>query len=323
MKSIAIITSFKPNKINQGNPSGLIDYLIQELDFHYSVSIFYLKCNSSLNKLGFQIPKNIIDLDSFDFIFVYPFYVIFSLQKKYYNKTFVLGPDATSLVWYRRSCLYSVFSPKYWLYNIVSFIFLYQESKVFARGANLIVVGQNDQNFLQQKRNINSFYLPHPIVENSFPSKFDSSGNKIFVISGHYSKDMVCLNSIRLIKKFIPNSQLIILGNKNSFLANYFEEFNVALIDFVQDYSEVCVPNLHIHLCPLAFGAGTKNRVLSALYYGCLVFGTDISNENINHPNLYMMKDLNLFHSIKSIDFPNYRNSVNSKFTQALTYLLK
>lgn len=322
MKKIAVITAFKPNKINQGNPTGLIDFLIRELECNYVVSVFHLECGSLLNKLGFLIQRIKINFDSFDFIFVYPFYSIFSLPEKYYFKAFVLGPDASSLVWYRRSNLYSIFLPKFWLFRFVSAIFLHKEFIVFRKGATLLVVGENDKKFLLDKKNINSFYLPHPIVEDSIPPFFSDCEDKIFVISGHFSKDMVCLSSIELIRKKIPNSNLLILGKKNFFLLEYFIDFKVTLIDFVIDYSEVCVPNLHIHLCPLAFGGGTKNRVLSALHYGCLVFGTEISNENICHPNLYEIKDLNQISSLKPVRFSGFKNSVNKKFSNSIDFLL-
>jgi len=64
---------------------------------------------------------------------------------------------------------------------------------------------------------------------------------------------------------------------------------NVRYVEWVDDYTTVLLPN-DVHVVPLFAGAGTKNRVVTALSYNCRVISTDIGLENTNYNSTDIFK---------------------------------
>lgn len=324
MKKILIISSIKPSKINDGNPSGLIDYLYRFINKTYDTTYYLVKADRDYHKLGLFIPRINIDVKDFDIVITYPFYITFGLNLKKANNVKVLGPDATSLVWLRRSRLYGFSNYKKYLYKLLYLFFQNREKHLSNKGVEFLLVGKNDLNHFHNNGISSVKYLTHPIVDFK-PFRYNIQETKKapeFVISGHYSRDMFCLKALKIIQNYIEGYKLIVVGRNNRWIVDLFPKNNVVYIDFVDDYSSVCKAQRHIHLCPISYGGGTKNRVLSALNYGCMVFGTEIANENIQHPNLKKIEDLKNLDKIKYVDERYFADSINKKFKLELKNIL-
>ena len=323
MKKALIISSIKPSPINNGEPSGLIDIVIKELKKDFLIDFKLISAKRKINKLSFFIKQVNYDLDLYDFILIYPFHAAFAIKNKKQNKSFVLGPDATSLVWKRRSKIHGRLDPKRYLFQLISFVFCLREKHLYKKGVTHIVVGKNDENYLTKHGIVNTRYLPHPIIE---PEISNQSLHKIecptFVIAGHYSKDMLCNSSVKKINKELSGKDLLIVGKRNKWITTQFPNLKCSYISFIENYKDICRPNKHVHLCPIAFGGGTKNRVLSALNYGCLVFGTEIANENIIHPNLKGIQVLTSETKFEITNVEGYRANLNELFRTTLSSII-
>ena len=92
-----------------------------------------------------------------------------------------------------------------------------------------------------------------------------------------------------IVESFSDRFEVIIVGKRNEWLYKKVAGKNVRYEDWIDDYTEVLLPN-DVHVVPLFAGAGTKNRVLTALSYNCRVISTSIGLENTNHKNSRVLK---------------------------------
>jgi hypothetical protein len=250
--------------------------------------------------------------------------MVYSVKMSRPKDCYVLGPDSNSLVWKRRANVnIDKARIRGLIYFLISKIFLIREKHISNQNVKLIVVGKNDQLYMEDNNIKNVRYLTHPIIEEEKIIEVGKcKGKRKLVISGFYNKEMVCKRSIDIINQINTVETIIICGRKNKWLQEHFKNFEIEYIPFVENYQEICNPDLHIHVCPIAYGGGTKNRVLSSLFFGCLVFGTEIANENIFHPNLYKIEDLKNLESIKVKDWKNFKNKLDGMFKNDLQKIL-
>jgi len=319
---ILILTGIKPNKQNQGGPSGLIWEIINTISQYIEVEIKYIETKNSLNKLGIYKKNEDINYSDFDTIFVYPFNLVFLVDKIYLNKTIVLGPDSPSLL-FARFFKYSNGLSKIKNYILMKW-FLYKEQKILKNIKKYLIVGKNDLRWLNLKHktfNYKNHYLTHPIlsdiIENNSCKYYNlNNNNKILIFSGDMSEKYTG-NLIYEITNILNKDEntifsILIVGKNNKWLYDYFisninYSIQIEYIEWIENYNAICNPKQHIHVIPLQCGAGTKNRTLTACAKNLCIVSTFIGLENI-----YYNKPKNKIFKFKnSLDFYNILQQLN------------
>lgn len=296
MKKVLILTGIIPNKDNRGGPSGLIWECIEVLKRNFiDYDLTIKKTNGFLNKLGIYQVDNSIEYKNYSHIFVYPFNVAFAVPKNYRQNLIILGPDSPSLLFVRFCKNENSFLKKIRSYLLYQW-FLYKENEILNDINKFLVVGNNDSRWLQKKHSKLSKgkiqYLTHPILKSI--SEGNSSiapsvkNTKIFVFAGDmsqkYTGELIfelkeLIHSSLLIKKI----EVLIVGKNNQWIYKLLKHplLKITYLEWVENYSDICIPEQHIHIIPLKCGAGTKNRTLSACANGVTIISTSIGLENI------------------------------------------
>ena len=300
--NIILITAIEPNYYNKNGPSGLlweiVDYL-KNTNINIDVSKVDLsadKINRIVQRLGMNIKPTSMDLSKYDIILFYPSFIASIIPEKYYKKTFSLGPDSDSLVFY--SFFKKAITWKKYVYLLMAKWFINYEKKWIKRGIKLIVVGEKDRKWISlhnKKEKNNIFYLHHPLLISSLSELTASPPEKIrFIFSGDLSECYVgdyidrLVNEINLINKKILN--ILVVGKRNKSIYEklcHINDAQVEYIEWIEDYSDLCNVGYDVHCIPLVAGGGTKNRVMTAIANGVKVISTSIGLDNIPYSNLF------------------------------------
>lgn len=308
MNKILFISNVRPLSNSKEGKSGftwtIYQYLLSK---KYEVELLVMPNNKGIiyNQLDLfaLIRKKIrVKWDMYNKIFVYPDTLLTSLPEFVLNKTIVLAPDATSMA---RWSKYKAYKND----NAVSYIkILYQyllakrfmcfEDRYINRINKYIVVGMKDRSWLRRKSTKkyweNIQYLPHPLVSNAIV-EFKNINlmvyqNKRFIFSGDMSYSYVGKNISLLSNELdkLSNDEkidILVVGGNNKWVADLLSNasgVNVKYIEWIDDYTQICQIGRDVHCVPLIAGAGTKNRVLTALANGLEVISTPKGTENIN-----------------------------------------
>ena len=368
---ITIVTSLKPDKYNRGGPSGLI-WEIEQLLKNLGHDVNECLCNMSfdnaviaqLSIMGLVDYKISNGYEKADKIIVYPDVIIKSIQQKYHKKCIVIGPDATSMVRYRKYKIYKWVNIIEGIKKLYQYIF-YRRFKIFEKRyipmvIKHVVVGIDDRNWLA-KEVLPSFsnkivFLRHPLLtaslvdlENNVELMSKNNSNKRFIFSGDMSKSYIGDNitvlaeslSI-LLKKSKCSINIYVIGKKNKWIYNIFEKINNINAEYsswVDNYQSVCHIDRDIHCIPLKAGAGTKNRVVTAIANGVTVITTSIGMENIINDelhNVYIENNMRKFAERMMFCFKNtmessiiinerlrFRAKTTKEFTDDIKRILK
>jgi hypothetical protein len=348
MKKILVLTSLKPDKNNKGGPSGLIWECLKVMDeFSIKYDLKVINSNCFLNKLGIYTDK-ISDLEKYDKIIVYPFNLYFKIKKNFRYKVILIGPDSPSLLFLRfyKTSVRLKLKIKYF---ILFYWFKFLEKKVLSNVNIFCVVGRNDTRWL--KINNSTYknkikYLTHPIltsiIENIQKKHNKSLYNyKTLIFAGDMSPKYTfkyIIDFISVLNKI--NFHILIVGKNNKWI---YELYNQKIIDksklefveWIENYNDICNPLYHIHFIPLAAGAGTKNRTLTACATGVTIISTSIGLENILYGKplnkIYKFKNVNELQVIlNTIELPKeyfetqtYISNINIRFKNELLNIIQ
>ena len=309
IKKVAVVTSIAPNKLNSdGRPSGLIWEIINEYKNH-NVDVDTVIIPQTANKFMRVLHRygiyfsRISNFEKYDRIIVYPEYLSMAISSKYSSKMIVLGPDSPSL---RDSRIYKfmhrgLFRYVKLLYKYVSYV---HEYHVASHASRFVVVGRVDQLWMKRNPLIKNNkklidrvkFLHHPLLNNVIKkdTKIEISNiDRVFVFAGdlsylHNYKFIECV--INELQKrctgvsILPEVKFVVLGKQNKWISiqlNKVPGCQVHQIDWIENYSDMCVPGKHVHCLPILVGSGTKNRTLTALASGLEVITTPVGIENI------------------------------------------
>lgn len=339
---VLILSALVPDKHNRGGPSGLIWECISVLES--SGVCFDLKVEKSggvFSKMGIFFKK--IDVcANYDVIFVYPFNLFFKLNSADRSKSIVLGPDSPSLLFarfYRSS--FSLF--KRIKYGMLSYWFGLKERQLLNQSKKFLMVGKNDLRWVKKNNNfsLNAFYLTHPILTSIVESlNFESAiteYNKLSLVFAGDLSPKYTGDYIDIISNVLVNYDygVIVVGSNNKWVYDLFFDRglkNAVYVDWIENYLDICNPSYHIHVFPLAAGAGTKNRTLTACAVGVPVITSSIGYENIMYGqpinDVRVFSNINDFEkilasflltsSIDSTKKSTYIDRVNSRFKSEL-----
>lgn len=329
MIKVLVITNFELNKENDGKPTGLITFITEYLERDSELHVFNSKDECIKSKLGLNHRKLSLNYTDYDLILAYPNYTAFQIPKLYLKKTIVLGPDSTSLLWIRRA-LSSLKNLRIKT-SLISFgVFLLwtiNEVIILNNVLRYVVVGEKDLKWLKNlEREKKSLYLIHPVVHpiESLSKKYKSKN--AIIIYGYYTQGMWDKRFTKIAKQLSEslNKRLIVIGKSNEFISDSLITLgcNVEYKSWVENLSDYLADESNICFIPQAYGAGTKNRVLTALTGKVLVVGNRISNENIASNKLLNIEihDIDdikeLINQIKNLTFDSTKR--NSLFEQQL-----
>lgn len=334
--NIAVLTTIEPDKYNRNGPSGLLWEIIavlERLGCMVEVCLYKQKNTSAIcshlsimGLMSYQAEDSFINLENKDFLLVYPDVLLYSINSNVYEKTILLAPDATSMVRLRKYLAY-----KNEKQRIVSRIYQYLfykrflcfENKYIPRVLKYVVVGINDRRWLLNSCDKNSkkkiSFLRHPLLSGSMielvANKYDSEVEKRFVFAGDMSFSYIGDNVRKIADALEQNLMdkkinILVLGKKNKWIHDIFklkENINAKYIEWLDNYGDVCLIGKDVHCVPLLTGAGTKNRVVTAIANGVEVITTSIGIENVIHHGLqgvFVINDMGNF-AKKMIDLNN------------------
>jgi hypothetical protein len=357
VKKVLFLTSIVPSKENKGGPSGLIYELIllfEKFKFITEVEV-HTKQGSFLNKMGIYYSSKKVNSSNYDFVFVYPFNLVFLFDFNDFSNVNVIGPDSPSLLFRRFYRNETNFFKKI-KYFILQHWFKSREFDVLSRGIKLAVVGKNDARWLKRSNpNLigSIFYITHPVLSvffDKFSLEFSNNSvtKKTLVFSGDLSKKYLINNYINIficigkLQKEI-NFNVLFVGKNSRWLFNEISQANclenIEYIEWIADYADLCNPLNFVHFFPLGAGAGTKNRTLSAMSFGTTIVGSFVSLENTLYHNYYgkvfSFRGLNCENALKSAltlssksltydrnSRVNFFNHINEKFKNDVIKLI-
>lgn len=301
MKSKILVLSFiTPNEFNKNGPSGVLYEVIRYLDNLLDIDFVVLPEKRGVSRIfrdyGVYIKKSTVDFSLYTHILVYPNVVILSVPKSYWHKVVMLGPDSSSLLFAR---FLKISDGTRWLkYKIRYYFALRFEKQIVKKVKYSVVVGRED--VLWQKHvcnqyfnNRNIVFLRHPLLTSNLISELHLclSDDKRFIFSGDLSKHYVghyISNIVEFLRGKISfcnrKMNILVIGKNNYWVYKEFKSvdgISLSYIEWIDDYRDVCCMGRDIHCVPLVTGAGTKNRVLSAVANAVEVITTNIGIESI------------------------------------------
>lgn len=298
-KTVMLLTSIVPDSQNRGGPSGLpweILTAIEQAGCNVSVQLVPLPqdpVRRRLTQLALFTNKIKLSEMNADIFLVYPSYLARVIPCSLRSKTFVLGPDAASMLYARFARLESGWRRIRSL--LLSNWFTMFERWVISNFGGMIVVGRNDCRWLKQTvesaHKSRVHYLPHPVLSSINKSVFylGINGKCRLVFGGDLSKKYVgsFFETVDLISVAtalrVANCEVVVVGKANRLIFEAISKHLPATYEeWVEHYALLCDPLRDIHVIPLFAGAGTKNRTISALVRNVVILSTFIGIENIN-----------------------------------------
>ena len=305
---VAIVTAYIPDPLNEnGGPSGLlweiINYLNNELNIETDVIYKPISKNTLIRVLqrnGLYISKCENKFDSYKYIIVYPDDVLFYVNRKYWHKVIILGPDSPSL---RDARDYR--TKKIGIKKIIKYLMFlhsrYNEYIALKYVHKFIVVGKTDSMYMRSNPLINKdaikkiVFLRHPVLssvvkQDSQPTKGDEIDYKRFVfsITPKNQNFMFIKKVIEQLARYSANSKkkmhILLVGERSKWMYELFSNISMCVVEYLPwaaRYSDICLLKQDVHCLPLLSGAGTKNRTLTALAFNLEIITTPIGIENI------------------------------------------
>jgi hypothetical protein len=368
-KKILILSTISPNK-NSGGPASLLWHCIEvfkennnfvDIKIIDESSLSLFKGLTKLTRLGIFSRKLNLDCSNYDVIFICPFYLALNLdiKKEYRAKAFVLSVDSASFLFARFFKNSETLVSKIKNYFLLKW-FLYRENEIINDYKSFFVVGKNDRLWLNLKLlqldPSKVVYLTHPVLtevikfvntENNSRQIYIKPGLKTLVFAGNLSRKYTG----SLINEFTPylknihetyKTVILVSGKSNKWVYDYFIQSginqNIEYVEWVENYTDICNPNRHIHVAPLLNGAGTKNRSLTACALGVSLLTTKVGIENIhyykpvnfvrasNNPNImadhleFLISKAEKFILIE--DLIEFTNNINQVFSNTLVNTL-
>ena len=237
-----------------------------------------------------KIDMHLYEETEENIIFIYPTYRTYLNDKKY----IYLCPD--SILELFSSSIRSKYTPAYIkILSVIRYFEYFMKMNMwrFSHG-NFLVVGKKDLKSMVTFGVKKAHYFPHPCPKEYFEcGRIGETGinNKLTIgLSGSLGRFSMfyCGTFIDKIIKRLSNENLsndikfVITGDdwKNVVLRLRKLGYEVEFDSWIENYVNF-LNKIDIYLAPIIAGAGTKNRVLSALAAGIPVIGTDIAYENI------------------------------------------
>jgi glycosyltransferase involved in cell wall biosynthesis len=210
------------------------------------------------------------------------------------NRNIYLCPD--SILELFKSSIRSKYTPKYIkILSLIRYIqyFIIMNTWRFSSG-NFLVVGKKDLNSLISYGIKKAYYFPHPCPNEYFKcdrvTENDLNNKLTIGFSGALGRFSMfyCGTLIEKIIERLSNENLskeikfVITGSDWKKVVSKLRKlgYEVEYDNWTENYINF-LNKIDIYLAPVIAGAGTKNRVLSALAAGIPVIGTDIAYENI------------------------------------------
>lgn len=297
---ILVMSYINLDALNRNGPSGLLHEVVGYLRSKMVVDFYLLQEVSCFGRVlrdfGIWMAKVSRNFKDYDYILVYPNVVALAVPISYRHKVVMLGPDSSSLLFARFK---KISDGIRWLkYKIRYYFALRFEKRIVKKIKCSVVVGRED--VLWQKHvctkyfdNGNIVFLRHPLLMSNLISEFYLclSDNKRFIFSGDLSKHYVgqyISNIVEALRGKISfcnrKVNILVIGKNNYWVYKEFKSIDgisLAYIEWIDDYRDVCCMGRDIHCVPLVTGAGTKNRVLSAVANAVEVITTNIGIESI------------------------------------------
>lgn len=232
-----------------------------------------------------------INCKGYDCVITYPFQMSALDFVNFYGKIYTIAVDSATMVFSR-----ALLNHDSIVYRIASYIRLCGIRKIdnyIARiSKKIYTVGKSDAEAYNVFYNADATFIPHPVIDKAFKQAKKPSWNgsdKLNIcftgsLSGFYVGNLLRNICKEISAEDLSNKVNIYFLGKNidNKAISYLNKagYSVKCIDFVESY-EAFLTEMHIMLVPLIVGAGTKNRVITAIGVGLDVIGTSVAMENI------------------------------------------
>lgn len=268
--------------------------------------------NNHIFKIG-MVPKAylkyrncIINTEGYYAVITYPFQLSLINYTNTSIKIFSIGMDSSTLL-YLRGLLYN----RIYFIKIACIIRLLQNLRLELLSSKkvnkIFTVGEYDAFIYKAVFKKKCIYIPHPVTdmlaELHAPNWNGQENLRICfagALSRFYTSSMLKEIVYELLQKKNQLSKkitLFFLGEKleksiNLLRNNGYKVYYTVFAESFEEYLSQC----HLFIAPLVVGAGTKNRILTAVALGLDVIGTDVALENV-----YGMKCYNLANNGKEV----------------------
>jgi hypothetical protein len=281
---VGILTGIKPNPNNLGQPNGLIFEISTALsDAGCILQVKYVHINRIkwfLTRLGIYFPRL---CGNYDLAIAYPFWMAWGVATK--KNSFILGPDATTLVFLRHSLNELKKGSWFKAFFRVSQALLACISEILIThltSSVLLVVSQEDVMFLKKYCKSNAVrYLPHPVFrEQLVPlGKFPNTetllsisvlmfGNFDTLRDTSFFKEIFNSSKVKILNA--NNIKFYIYGVRNKWISDYLANtgFHCEYYEWFNSFADLLSHSNPIMFSPLIVGGGTKTRTLMSIANG-------------------------------------------------------
>ncbi|TPE63654.1 hypothetical protein FJQ54_01990 [Sandaracinobacter neustonicus] len=296
--SIEIVSDIQPDPLNRGGPSGLLYEIMHDLaqipEFCVTARHFSLPSNKLKRRMAqlLLLPERPESRPA-DLLLAYPSTAIRHIHPNDRSRTIVLGPDSLSLLWTRAAKQGQGVA---WLRaGLLARWFSHVDRFISRSFACYLVVGKADRRWIarQSGKNARTAYLPHPLLTHSLlpapeiEAAVAAQSRPTVLFAGAMS-DMYSTGLFEeLIDHLISKADLLRSTNLLLVGATYEAAYRRLAANglsaqwqiWIDQYEELFRGHI-IQPVPLAVGAGTKNRVLTALANGATIIGTSVAVEN-------------------------------------------
>lgn len=236
-----------------------------------------------------------IDLQKYDRVVYYPYFAVLFKLRNNHAKFYTIGMDSGPMLYLRGFLRQKKLVMKsFCFYEFIQSLII--DKRVATVSEKVFTVGAADAGFYKSVFLADARFVHHPVtplIDACSPIEW-KEGEKLKLcipggMSRFYVADILDLFLCELTKnceKYKDKIQISILGKirykkleyeLNSLASNGIK---IEYMDFAESYEEY-ISQQHIILLPLAVGAGTKNKALSAFGMGLDVIGTQIAVENV------------------------------------------
>jgi len=314
---VVLISAISPNPDNIGGPSGLpweIVEALKHIGYDVQTQVVPLPTvNFRRRMTQLSLPSGGLKLEreDADVYIVYPFYLCRLIPPSIRSRTILLGPDATSMLYSRIGRIQTGWQR--WRAHSLARWFVFQERWAAKHLASLAVVGRNDLRWLRWVSGVcgeDLHYIPHPVLSHvARPIPTNGVGTRPRVIfagdlSNKYVGDFFYALDYAAFSEAlrIADSEVLVVGKGNHAVYDLISSHVPSqYLAWVEDYATLCDPLRDVHVIPLMAGAGTKNRMLTALSMNVIVVSTPIGYENIA---LSVLRAASVHRFRSSADFP-------------------
>lgn len=328
MQRVLFLTLLEPLEKAYTGPNGLIYEICQFIrSSGADLTVRYLpqegkgRVSDQLSLFALKHYPVGEDLSQYDRIFLYPDTLLPSIPTEMLPRCIVIAPDATSMA---RFSKYKVYEREEGLsagvkktyQSLFARRYLSLERSFIPRVLHYVVVGRSDRRWLRRSLPKEAWekvvFLTHPLIPSALVDfdkvKLVPGQKKRFVFAGDMSYSYIGEN-IRLLAQAFSRKdekplEVLVVGGKNAWVHEELSKapgLSSSYVKWVPDYQDICQIGCDVHCIPLLAGAGTKNRVLTALANGLEVITTPKGIENIDVrgvTHLYIKKKMTSFAAV-------------------------